>query len=178
MTTVLFVCVKNAGKSQMAAGLFRRAVADDPDPGRWTVLSAGTRAGTALNALSVASLAEVGVDVADQRPRQLDADLQHSADVVVTVGEAEVDPVPGPAYERWTVDEPSLRGVDGIERMRLVRDDIDRRVQELHRRLVRTGNEHQGEDRPCPPPLQRSSANPSPHRLRRDSASDSKGLRP
>ncbi len=135
MTTVLFVCVKNGGKSQMAAGLFRRAVAADPDAGRWRVVSAGTRAGSALNALSVESLAEVGVDVADQRPQQLTPELQRAADVVVTVGEAEVEPLPGARYETWSVDEPSLRGVDGIERMRLVRDDIARQVEDLHRRL-------------------------------------------
>ena len=136
MTRVLFVCVKNGGKSQMAAGLFSQALADDPDPGRWQVESAGTRAGSTLNALSVESLAEVGVDIADQQPRQLTAELQLAADVVVTVGEADVEQLPGPSYEAWQVDEPSLRGIDGIERMRLVRDDIARQVDDLHRRLT------------------------------------------
>ena len=68
MTSVLFVCVKNGGKSQMAAGLFRALVADHPDPGQWQVGSAGTRAVTTLNALSVASLADVGVDITDTIP--------------------------------------------------------------------------------------------------------------
>ena len=138
MTRVLFVCVKNGGKSQMAAGLFRQAVAAGPDPNRWQVDSAGTRAGTQLNALSVESLAEVGVDIADQQPRQLTPELQQAVDLVVTVGEADVDPLPGPRYETWAVDEPSLRGIEGVERMRLVRDDIARQVEDLHRRLTTT----------------------------------------
>ena len=136
MTRVLFVCVKNGGKSQMAAGLFRQAVAEDPDPGRWQVESAGTRAGSKLNALSVESLAEVGVDITDQQPRQLTPELQQATDVVITVGEADVDPLPGPRYETWEIDEPSLRGIDGMERMRLVRDDITRQVDNLHNRLT------------------------------------------
>lgn len=136
MTRVLFVCVKNGGKSQMAASLFRQAVADDLDPDRWQVESAGTQVGTKLNGLSVASLAEIGVDISDQRPRQLTPEAQQAADVVVTVGEADVDPWPGPAYETWQIDEPSLRGIDGPERMRLVRDDIHRHVRDLHQRLA------------------------------------------
>jgi arsenate-mycothiol transferase len=136
MTRVLFVCVKNGGKSQMAAALLRKRVAEDPGQGQWEVTSAGTRVGTALNELSIESLAEVGVDITDQRPRQLTPELQRSADVVVTVGEAEVDPLPGPRYETWTIDEPSLRGIDGIERMRLVRDDIARHVDDLLGRLT------------------------------------------
>lgn len=138
MTRVLFVCVKNGGKSQMAAGLFRRTSAGDPDP--WQVESAGTQAGSRLNGLSVASLAEVGIDIRDQQPRQLTPELQQAADVVVTVGEADVESLPGPRYETWEVDEPSLRGIDGIERMRLVRDDIARHVDQLHDRLLAEGD--------------------------------------
>jgi arsenate-mycothiol transferase len=136
VTRVLFVCVKNGGKSQMAAGLFRQAVAGDSDPDRWQVESAGTEAGTTLNARSVESLAEVGVDITDQRPRQLSPQLQQAADVVITVGEADVDPLPGPRYETWEIDEPSLRGIDGTERMQLVRDDIARHVTDLYQRLT------------------------------------------
>ena len=134
MTQVLFVCVKNGGKSQMAAGLFRQVTAHEPD--RWEVTSAGTRVGTALNAESVQALAEVGVDISDQQPRQLTPELQQAVDVVVTVGEADVEPLPGPRYESWDIDEPSLRGIEGTERMRLVRDDIRRHVDELHQRLA------------------------------------------
>ena len=136
MTRVLFVCVKNGGKSQMAAGLFRDLAAKDPDPSQWQVSSAGTKVGSKLNALSVESLAEVGVDISEQGPRQLTAEMQQTADLVVTVGEAEVEPVEGPRYEAWEIDEPSLRGIDGAERMALVRDDIARHVEDLHHRLV------------------------------------------
>ena len=132
---VLFVCVKNGGKSQMAAGLMRRAVADAGAPVQ--VSSAGTRAGSALNAESVQSLGEVGVDIADQHPRQLTDDLVAAADYVVVLGaEAHVRPADGTPVEVWHTDEPSHRGVEGLERMRLVRDDIAARVEDLHRRLT------------------------------------------
>jgi arsenate-mycothiol transferase len=136
MTRVLFVCVKNAGKSPMAAGLLRRLIAQKGTSGI-TVDSAGTRAGTRLNALSVASLAELGVDIADQAPRQLTDEMITAADLVITLGaEAHVPALPGPTYETWHTDEPSLRGIDGLERMRLVRDDIARRVSDLHDQLA------------------------------------------
>jgi arsenate-mycothiol transferase len=136
MTLVLFVCVKNGGKSQMAAGLLKQLLSDQHTPGV-EVGSAGTKAGTSLNALSVQVLAENGIDIADQHTRQLTPELQQQADWVITLGaEAHVDPIPGPRYETWETDEPSLRGIDGIERMRLVRDDIARHVDELHIRLT------------------------------------------
>ena len=130
--TVLFVCVKNGGKSQMAAGLMRRAAGDAV-----TVESAGTRAGAELNALSVQSLAEVGVDIGAERPKQLTDDLVRAADLVVVLGdEARVEPVDGTPVEVWETDEPSRRGIEGVERMRLVRDDIAQRVQDLAARLT------------------------------------------
>jgi arsenate-mycothiol transferase len=125
--SVLFVCVKNGGKSQMAAGLMRKAAADSVD-----VYSAGTRPGTGINDLSAEVLAEVGVDITDQTPKALDPQLVEKVDLVVTLGrEAEVDPVPGTRFENWDTDEPSERGIDGIERTRLVRDDIAARVDAL-----------------------------------------------
>ena len=136
MTQVLFVCVKNGGKSQMAAGLLTQRLRDQHTAGV-EVGSAGTKAGTSLNGLSVQVLAENGVDISDQQTRQLTPELQQQADWVVTLGaEAQVDPIPGPRYETWETDEPSLRGIDGIERMRLVRDDIARHVDDLHTRLT------------------------------------------
>lgn len=133
---VLFVCVKNGGKSQMAAGLLRHAVAAHPHA-PVDVSSAGTRAGTSLNAQSVQSLAEIGVDLTGEHPRQLTDDMVAAADLVVVLGaEAHVDPASGTPVETWETDEPSHRGVEGLERMRLVRDDIARRVDELHRRLT------------------------------------------
>lgn len=133
---VLFVCVRNGGKSQMAAGLARRAFgAAGLDV---TVSSAGTAAGTTLNAQSVDSLLEVGVDVSEVVPRQLTDDDVRSADLVVVLGsEARVEPVGGTPVEVWETDEPSARGIEGIERMRLVRDDIAARVDRLVERLRR-----------------------------------------
>lgn len=118
--TVLFVCVKNGGKSPMAAGLTKKAAGDTV-----TVTSAGTRPGTAVNALSAQSLQEVGIDITGETPQSLTPQMVEAATVVVTLGrDATVDPVPGPRFETWNTDEPSDRGIDGIERMRLVRDDI------------------------------------------------------
>lgn len=129
---VVFVCVKNGGKSQMAAGLMRQVSGDTVE-----VSSAGTRPGVALNTLSVEVLAERGIDISAERPTLLTPEALRAADVVVVLGdEAHVDPVEGTAVETWETDEPSLRGIDGVERMRLVRDDIATRVRDLHARLV------------------------------------------
>jgi arsenate-mycothiol transferase len=130
--SVLFVCVKNGGKSQMAAGLMRK-IAGDAVP----VYSAGTRPGTAVNDLSAQALAEVGVDITGNTPTLIDPQLVRNVDVVVTLGrEARVDPMPCTRFENWDTDEPSERGIDGIERMRLVRDDIADRVADLPTRMV------------------------------------------
>lgn len=129
--TVLFVCVKNAGKSQMAAGLMRKAAGDAV-----RVYSAGTKPGGAVNDLSAQALSEVGVDITGQTPTLVDPQLVRDVDVVVTLGrEAHVDPVAGTQFETWDTDEPSERGIDGIERMRLVRDDIATRVADLLDRI-------------------------------------------
>ena len=129
---VLFVCVKNGGKSQMAAGLMSKVAGNSVD-----VYSAGTAPGSAINALSAQSLLEVGVDISANTPRAIDDDLLAHMDVVVTLGrEAKPPVVAGPRYENWDTDEPSERGIDGLERMRLVRDDIAARVQQLHDSLT------------------------------------------
>ena len=128
---VLFVCVKNGGKSQMAAGLMR-----DVAGARMQVDSAGTRPGASLNALSVSALAEVGIDISSQVTQPVTDDLVRAADLVVVLGsDARVEPVDGTGVETWETDEPSARGIEGIERMRLVRDDIAARVRELAQRL-------------------------------------------
>lgn len=130
--SVLFVCVRNGGKSQMAAALMRRGAR-----GRVTVHSAGTDPGTSINALSAQALAEVGADLAGETPKPIDPDLLPRLDLVVTLGrDATVDAPPGTEVRNWDTDEPSERGIDGIERMRLVRDDIDTRVQALLAELV------------------------------------------
>ena len=128
---VLFVCQKNGGKSQMAAALLRAAAGDTVE-----VYSAGTKPGAALNAQSVDALAELGIDVGDEYPKAITAELVSAADVVGVLGsEAQVDEVPGTALETWITDEPSERGIEGMERMRLVRDDIRARVDDLRARL-------------------------------------------
>lgn len=136
MTTtprVLFVCVKNGGKSQMAAGLMRSIAGDAVE-----VRSGGTRPGSALNELSIQSLAEVGIDISQGDPKPVTADALAAADIVITLGrEATVEVPDGTELENWDTDEPSERGIEGIERMRLVREDISERVKNLHSRLVR-----------------------------------------
>lgn len=129
--SVLFVCVGNGGKSQMAAALMRQLAGDTVE-----VHSAGTKPKGELNALSVASLEEVGASTEGEFTKPVDPELLARMSYVVTLGaEAKVDPVPGPVFETWVTDEPSQRGVDGMERMRLVRDDIAARVRDLARRV-------------------------------------------
>ncbi len=132
--SVLFVCVKNGGKSQIAAALMRRAAGDTVE-----IHSAGTKPGTAVNALSAESLQEVGVDITDQTPKAINPELLARVDLVVTLGrEAVVDAPDGVRLVNWDTDEPSERGIDGIERMRLVRDDIATRVNALAAELAPT----------------------------------------
>ena len=124
---MLFVCVRNGGKSQMAAGLLRKAAED-----RVEVHSAGTQPGSAINQFSAESLAEVGADMSGETPKAIDPALLSRVDLVVTLGrEATVDAPNGVKVRNWDTDEPSERGIEGIERMRLIRDDIDRRVRGL-----------------------------------------------
>ena len=125
----LFVCVKNGGKSQMAAALMEARAA-----GAVEVHSAGTKPGSAVNALSAEVVAEVGADMSAGFTKPIDPSLLARVDRVVVLGaEAVVEPVPGMAgtIDTWVTDEPSERGIEGAERMRRVRDDIDRRVQAL-----------------------------------------------
>ncbi|MBM7230120.1 low molecular weight phosphatase family protein [Dietzia cinnamea] len=127
--SVLFVCVKNGGKSQMAAALMRLHAGDAIE-----VHSAGTRPGSAVNALAAEAVAEVGADMSGETPTAVDPDLARRVDRVVVLGaEAaeEIDDDEVSALEIWRTDEPSHRGIDGPERMRLIRDDIDRRVRTL-----------------------------------------------
>ncbi|WP_317230795.1 low molecular weight phosphatase family protein [Clavibacter sp. MX14-G9D] len=128
---VVFVCARNGGKSQLAAALLRHAAGDAVH-----VASAGTDPGTSLNALAVESLAELGIEVGDEHPKPLTDDMVRAADLVVVLGaEAHVAGDQGVAVETWITDEPSERGIEGMERMRLVRDDIRARVEELRARL-------------------------------------------
>jgi len=135
--TVLFVCVRNAGKSRMAAGLMQAALTRRGLPDAVAVTSAGTAPGGSVNALSAQSLRELGADIGGEPPTALTPAMVADATVVVTLGrEAHVDPVPGPRFQAWDTDEPSTRGIEGIDRMRLVRDDIAARVEALLDDLV------------------------------------------
>lgn len=130
--SVLFVCVKNGGKSQMAAALMRHHAAQAGTSVE--VHSAGTQPGDALNQLSAEVIVEVGADMSAESPQPIDPDLLRRVHRVVVLGdEARVEPVGSMAgtIETWTTDEPSKRGIDGIDRMRLVRDDINARVRAL-----------------------------------------------
>ncbi len=130
MTTtsgVLFVCVKNGGKSQMAGGLMRHMAGDAA-----TVHTAGTKPGEALNAETVRSLAELGIDIGDEHPKPITGDQLADVGLIITLGkEAVLDPVPGIEIRNWDTDEPSERGIGGMERMRLIREDIQDRVAAL-----------------------------------------------
>lgn len=130
--TVLFVCVKNGGKSQMAAGLMRKAAGTTV-----RVHSAGTKPGSAVNGLSAEALAEVGVDLMDETPKPIPVDLVARVDLVITLGREAVVNVPaGVSLVNWDTDEPFERGIDGIDRMRLIRDDIAARVEALVTKLT------------------------------------------
>ncbi|MCS3779692.1 arsenate-mycothiol transferase ArsC [Tsukamurella ocularis] len=134
--SVLFVCVKNGGKSQMAAGLMRATAGDAVE-----VHSAGARPGSAVNGLSAESLAEVGIDVTGETPKAIDPGVLARVDLVVVLGrEAVVEPPAGVRLVNWDTDEPSERGIDGIERMRLIRDDIAARVVALTAELTGDGS--------------------------------------
>lgn len=126
---VLFVCVGNGGKSQMAA-----ALAEQHSGGRIQVYSAGTAPGQALNALSVEAIEEVGADMSGNIPKGIDPELLQQVDRTIILGtEAQLE-LPENArgtIERWETCEPSHQGIGGIERMRLIRDDIDTRVRAL-----------------------------------------------
>ena len=127
--SVLFICVGNGGKSQMAAALATHYAGDSVE-----VHSAGTKPGTSLNQESVAAIAEVGADMSQGKPKTIDPELLATVDRVVVLGEDAQVKMPAGArgtIERWITDEPSLRGIEGMERMRLVRDDIDARVRAL-----------------------------------------------
>ena len=132
--SVLFVCSKNGGKSQLAAGLMNQLA-----NGTVTVHSAGTKPAESLNPQSVDSLAELGIDISGEYPKPVTEDVLEAADVVIVLGtEAKVEPREGMRLEFWDTDEPSERGIGGMERMSLVRDDINARVQKLYAEL--TGN--------------------------------------
>ena len=122
--TVLFVCVHNAGRSQMAAG-FMRALGGD----RVDVLSAGSEPKASINPVAVVAMQEVGIDISNQQPKILTTDAVFESDAVITMGCGDACPIfPGTRYEDWVLEDPA--GQD-IEFVRRVRDDIKARVETL-----------------------------------------------
>jgi arsenate reductase len=122
--TVLFVCVHNAGRSQMAAGFLREL-----SNGSIEVLSAGSMPGDRINPVAVDAMAEIGIDIAAQQPKKLSTEAVQASDVVITMGCGDECPYfPGKRYEDWELTDPAGRG---IETVREVRDEIRTRVEGL-----------------------------------------------
>ena len=122
--SVLFVCVHNAGRSQMAAGWLTALAA-----GRIEVRSAGTAPKDEVNPVAVEAMAEVGIDIGDGVPQVLTADAVRASDVVVTMGCGDACPFfPGTRYLDWALEDPAGKGVESV---RPIRDEIERRVRAL-----------------------------------------------
>jgi len=122
--TVLFVCVHNAGRSQMAAGWLAHLAGD-----RVEVRSAGSAPADGINPVAVEAMAEVGIDVADNQPKVLTDHAVQVSDVVVTMGCGDACPYfPGTRYQDWTLDDPAGQGIEAV---RPIRDEIRRRVEVL-----------------------------------------------
>jgi arsenate reductase (thioredoxin) len=121
---VLFVCVHNAGRSQMAAGLVKLR-----SGGRIHVRSAGSDPAETINPAVVELMAELGIDLSEEFPKPLSIDAVEAADVVVTMGCGDACPIfPGKRYEDWELDDPAGRDLTAVRR---IRDEIDKRVQAL-----------------------------------------------
>jgi len=122
--SVLFVCVHNAGRSQMAAGLLQEL-----SGGRVDVLSAGSEPKDQINPIAIEAMAELGIDIANNVPKILTVDAVRESDVVITMGCGDACPIfPGKRYEDWELVDPA--GKD-IETVRAVRDDIKARIEAL-----------------------------------------------
>ena len=127
--TVLFVCIHNAGRSQMAAGFLRDLAGDAME-----VRSAGSAPGAQVNPAAVEAMAEVGVDISGQSPKLLTAEAVESADVVITMGCGDACPVfPGVSYRDWELPDPAGKGIEAV---RKIRDTIKTRVQDLIAELL------------------------------------------
>ena len=126
---VLFVCVHNAGRSQMAAGLVKLR-----SQGRIHVRSAGSAPAEEINPAAVQAMAELGVDLSEEFPKPLTNDAVSAADVVITMGCGDACPIyPGKRYEDWELEDPDGKDLDTVRR---IRDEIDQRVQQLIGELV------------------------------------------
>ncbi|MEU8543459.1 arsenate reductase ArsC [Streptomyces sp. NPDC048717] len=124
LASVLFVCVHNAGRSQMAAGFLRHLAGD-----RVEVRSAGSLPGDRVNPAAVAAMAETGIDIAGQRPKVLTTEAVQASDYVITMGCGDACPVfPGKHYLDWALDDPAGQGIEAV---RPIRDAIRARVEGL-----------------------------------------------
>ncbi|SUE15956.1 arsenate reductase [Rhodococcus gordoniae] len=122
--SVLFVCVHNAGRSQMAAGFLSHLAGD-----RITVRSAGSAPADEVNPAAVAVMAEAGIDISGENPKILTADAVQTSDVVITMGCGDTCPAfPGTSYRDWVLDDPAGRGIDAV---RPIRDEIRAKVEAL-----------------------------------------------
>jgi arsenate reductase len=122
--TVLFVCIHNAGRSQMAAGYLRHLAGDRID-----VLSAGSAPAESINPMAVLAMAEEGIDIAAEQPKILTTDAVKTSDVVITMGCGDTCPFyPGKRYEDWVLDDPAGQGIESV---RPIRDEIRNRVETL-----------------------------------------------
>jgi arsenate reductase (thioredoxin) len=127
--TVLFVCVHNAGRSQMAAG-FMTALSE----GRVEVLSAGSEPKDQINPIAIEAMAELGIDIANNSPKVLTVEAVQESDAVITMGCGDVCPIfPGKKYEDWKLDDPAGQGIDAV---RPIRDEIKGRVEALLAELL------------------------------------------
>ncbi|WP_168916383.1 arsenate reductase ArsC [Microcella flavibacter] len=122
--TVLFVCVHNAGRSQMAAGYLQHLAGD-----RVQVLSAGSAPKDQINPVAIEAMAEEGIDIAHNVPKVLTVEAVKESDVVITMGCGDACPIfPGKRYEDWELDDPAGQGIESV---RPIRDDIKGRIQTL-----------------------------------------------
>jgi protein-tyrosine-phosphatase len=129
--TVLFVCIHNAGRSQMAAGYLRHLAGDRID-----VLSAGSAPAESINPMAVLAMAEEGIDIAAEQPKILTTDAVKESDVVVTMGCGDTCPFyPGKRYEDWVLDDPAGQAIEAV---RPIRDEIRGRVEALIAELAPT----------------------------------------
>jgi|UniRef100_UPI00404B0F38 arsenate reductase (thioredoxin) len=127
--TVLFVCVHNAGRSQMAAGFMREL-----SQGKVEVLSAGSAPKDSINPIAVAAMAELGIDIANHVPKILTTEAVQESDAVITMGCGDVCPFyPGKRYEDWVLDDPAGQGIESV---RVIRDEIKARVEALLTELL------------------------------------------
>jgi arsenate reductase len=121
---VLFVCVHNAGRSQMAAGWLAELAA-----GRVEIRSAGSEPASEINPVAVAAMREVGIDITAEQPKLLTVAAVRESDVVITMGCGDTCPIfPGKRYEDWELDDPAGQGIEAVRR---VRDEIRGRVESL-----------------------------------------------